>query len=80
MIWFNKHLNWTWVLACALQFTTIGFETPIPYLITHIFFLGITLWVIHRKGRCWLWILIPISAPCLSNERNNSKGGDLNED
>ncbi len=79
MNWFNKHLNWTWVLAYALQFNTLGFETPIPfysYLISiyfYICFLGITLWVISRKGRRWLWVLIPISAPFLRNKRKSSK-------
>ena len=69
MEWFNKHLNLTWLLVCVAQFGTIWSDSPIPYIIFHVCFLIITLWVLNRKGRRWVWIIIPISAPFLSNKR-----------
>jgi len=69
MNWFQRHLNWTWAISMAVQFTTIGFDSPAPYIILHILFWIATIWVLHRKSRSIAWILIPISVLFLDNRR-----------
>ena len=70
MNWFKAHLNWTWAFAVIVRFATIDFDSPIPYIALHALFLIITIWVLHRKGRSWAWVLFQIAAPFLSNKRN----------
>ena len=76
MKWFKRHLNWTWTMAMVVQFATIGFDSPIPYIALHLLFLGVTVWVIIQKGRRLAWILFPVSALFLSNEKEQT---DMNK-
>ena len=69
MGWFSRHLNITWVILTLLQFTTIWYDSPIPFLITRVLWIVGTFWVLHRKDRSWLWFIIPISVLFLSNKR-----------
>lgn len=69
MTWFKKHLNLTWMIITLLQFTTVMFESPTPFIIARVTWLITTIWVLHRKKRCWAWVIFPISVLFLENKR-----------
>ena len=69
--WFKHHINITWGIFTLLQFTGILFESSIPFIILRLLWFGVTLWALSQKGRCFLWVLIPISVLFLPN--NNHK-------
>jgi len=66
----KKHLNIQWFILTALMFTTVLFDSPIPYAVIGTFWLIDTFWVLHCKGRSLAWIIFPISALFLKNMRS----------
>jgi len=67
--WFERHLNWTWIIVMLLGFTTIPFNSPIPYIIWTVLYFMVSFWVLGKKGRSWAWIFIGISIPFLANKK-----------
>ena len=70
MNWFQRHLNWTWVLAYLLWFVINAYAND-PFgiawwfsLVAAIFCLIVSGWVIKQKGRSLWWILLnPFFSP-----------------
>jgi len=61
MNWFQRHLNWTSVLAYLLWFVLNAGEGVIAHLlalVAAIFWLVISGWVIKQKGRRLWWLLL----------------------
>ena len=69
MVWCKKHLHWTWIMITLLRFSFITLDSPVPYIIYSVAFLGVTLWVLHQKGRSLVWVLMPIAVLFLRNNR-----------
>jgi hypothetical protein len=73
MNWFEKHINWTWVLVYAIISIFLLYFNVYPngilYYVIAILLYGITGWALWRKKRSGLWILIPIAVLFLSNKR-----------
>jgi len=72
MNWFKRHLNLTWGISCAIYFTILVFvelTSPIPFYVVWAFFIGITLWVLHQKGRGFGWVICPVACLFLTNKR-----------
>ena len=69
--WFQKHLNWTWVLAYLIWLPLNLSYSIVPQVIGAIFLLFVSGWVIKQKGRSLWWILLtPVFSPLwLKNER-----------
>lgn len=62
--WFQRHLNWTWVLAYLLWFVINAYAND-PFgivwwlsLVAAIFCLIVSGWVIKQKGRRLWWLLL----------------------
>ena len=62
--WFQRHLNWTWVLAYLLWFVINAYVND-PFgiawwlsLVAAIFWLIVSGWVIKQKGRSLWWLLL----------------------
>lgn len=73
MIFFKKHLNFAWLLG-VLFYLIMAYLTGISGFIAYsiigwVFYLAIAVWVLHRKGRSYAWMLIPVSVPFLINEK-----------
>lgn len=74
MKWAKKHLNWTWIIAVFSYFASwyVVDDEPLfpvfPVLVGGIW-LGITVWVLSRKGQDVRWTIFPISAILLTNKR-----------
>ena len=70
MNWFQRHLNWTWVLAYLLWFAinlyaddSFGIAWWLS-LAAAIFLLVVSGWVIKQKGRSLWWVLLtPFFSP-----------------
>lgn len=61
MNWFQRHLNWTSVLAYLLWFVLNAGESVMARLfalVAAIFWLIVSGWVIIQKGRSFWWILL----------------------
>jgi len=70
--WFQRHINWTWLLVFTVRFVAIPFDSPIGPIISILGYIGmiiITAWALHRKSRSYWWILIPIAVLFLTNNR-----------
>ena len=72
IVWAKKHLNWVWWIAFAIRIAaipvTVPTDSPIPYFVTTVLLIAVTLWVLHQKGRSLWWVLIAIATPFLSNK------------
>jgi hypothetical protein len=89
--WFQRHLNWTWVLAypAAWVLILIGvgldsiFNTKVMSMVALIsiviLFLTVSIWVIVMKGRSVLWILlVSIWSPLWLENKINKENQDGN--
>jgi len=74
--WFQKHLNWTWIIVMTVLMLIIYRlqSDSLPRTLIALLYLPvvitITLWVLRRKSRSWLWFLFPIFCLILSNNRD----------
>lgn len=58
MNWFQRHLNWTWVLAYLIWFVLNASESVVVEVVAAVFLLIVSGWVIRRKGRRLWWLLL----------------------
>jgi len=76
--WCQNHLNWTWITFFVLPYVSLYVDAPIiVFIILGWFWVFISLWVLHRKGRSVLdvfWLIIPISVLFLSNKKEIGQG------
>ncbi len=75
MNWFERHLNITWAIVWFFSPFVVGVFSSVPIVMlgSLVIFYGVTLWVLHRKSRSWLWVLIPVAVLVLSNQRETHK-------
>lgn len=71
MNWFQRHLNWTWVLVYLLWFVLNASESVVAGLVAAVFWLIVSGWVIKQKGRRLWWLLLSwlFSPLWLSNKK-----------
>ena len=64
MNWFQRHLNWTSVFAYLIWISLDFSDSVIAWILSGIFLLVVSGWVIKRKGRSLWWILLtPVFSP-----------------
>ena len=69
----KKHLNIVWCAAFVLRFGTVTLTSAVPFILLSVLFIAVTLWVLHEKGQTLWWVLIPIAAPILKNNRTGRR-------
>ena len=90
MSWFERHLNWSWVIALfgsALAGQIVGVvawliipELPedivggLIGIIRFVISFSASLWVLAMKGRKVWWVFLPLAPVCLDNLRQEEKG------
>ena len=73
--WFQRHLNWTWVLVYLAWIPLNASDELVPQIIGAILLLLVSGWVVKRKGRSLWWVLLtPLFSPLwLKNKRTIRK-------
>ena len=73
MNWFQRHLNWTWVFVYLIWLPLNASENVVARLVTAVFLLIVSGWVIKQKGRSLWWILLTIVFSPLWLSNKNKK-------
>ena len=79
MNWFNKHINWTWIIfmicpqflyiiIAFIDTTENGVIGLLFLFIAWLIRIGVTFWALDKKGRSLLWIFFPLAILFLNNK------------